>query len=68
MVLTVLGILIVGILCLALVGWGIFWFLIQAGVVVQKAIEPPTTDSHDYRLEQGHEVRGEDQSVNKGER
>jgi hypothetical protein len=41
-------------------GWGLFWFLVQSGAIVQKALEPPTTDSHDYSLEQGRDVRGED--------
>lgn len=43
-----------------MIGWGIFWFLVQSGVIVQKALEPPTTDARDYSLDQGREVKGED--------
>ncbi|MEI8166143.1 MAG: hypothetical protein WCG26_07185 [Chloroflexales bacterium] len=53
-------VIIAGILFLGIGGWGLFWFLVQSGAVVQKALEPPTTDSRDYSLEQGREIRGED--------
>jgi hypothetical protein len=53
-------VIVVIILFLWMIGWGIFWFLVQSGVVVQKALEPPTTDTRDYSLDQGREVRGED--------
>ncbi|NJN18283.1 MAG: hypothetical protein HC822_19515 [Oscillochloris sp.] len=44
------------ILFLFLVGSGIFWLLIQLGVIVQKAGEPPAQDSGGYSLDQGHDV------------
>jgi hypothetical protein len=43
-----------------MIAWGIFWFLVQTGVVVQKALEPPTTDGRSFTLEQGREVKGEE--------
>ena len=45
-----------GLLVLSLLGWGLFWFLVQSGVIVQKALEPPTTDTNDYSLGQGRDV------------
>jgi hypothetical protein len=45
-----------GILLLSAVGWGTFWVLIQLGVIVQKAAEPPTTDTNNYSLGQGRDV------------
>lgn len=55
-------IVLVALLFLVMIGSGIFWFLIQAGVIVQKAMEPPTTDTNNYQLSQGHEVRSEEQA------
>ncbi|NTV63553.1 MAG: hypothetical protein HGA65_08465 [Oscillochloris sp.] len=49
-------IILAGLLLLSLVGWGIFWLLIQLGVIVQKAAEPPTTDTNNYSLDQGHDI------------
>jgi hypothetical protein len=43
-----------------MIAWGVFWFLVQAGVIVQKAIEPPATDSRSFTLEQGREVKSEE--------
>ncbi|MEI7644212.1 MAG: hypothetical protein WCJ55_08020 [Chloroflexales bacterium] len=48
--------ILVGILLLAGVGFGTFWVLIQLGVIVQKATEPPTTDTNNYSLSQGRDV------------
>ncbi|WP_129627397.1 hypothetical protein [Candidatus Oscillochloris fontis] len=45
-----------GLLLLSLVGWGTFWILVQLGVIVQKAVEPPTTDTNNYSLDQGRDV------------
>lgn len=44
-----------------LIGWGIFWFLVQAGVIAQKALEPPTTDTRSFNLDQSREVKSEEQ-------
>jgi hypothetical protein len=55
MILFVLMIL-AGILLLASIGFGTFWVLIQLGVIVQKAAEPPTTDTNNYSLGQGRDV------------
>lgn len=40
----------------AVVGWGLFWFLVQAGIIISYARKPPHVDAGDYRLEQGREV------------
>jgi hypothetical protein len=45
-----------GVLLLISVGFGTFWVLIQLGVIVQKAAEPPTTDTNNYSLHQGRDV------------
>jgi hypothetical protein len=37
-------------------GWGLFFVLVQLGVIAQKAMEPPTQDSGDYSLDQGRDV------------
>ncbi|WP_298818069.1 hypothetical protein [Chloroflexus sp.] len=49
-------IMIAGLIVVALIGSGIFWFLVQIGVIVQKAAEPPTQDFGSYSLEQGQDV------------
>jgi hypothetical protein len=48
--------ILAGILLLASVGVGTFWALAQLGVIVQKAAEPPTTDTNNYTLSQGRDV------------
>ncbi|MEI6777756.1 MAG: hypothetical protein WCK70_12725 [Chloroflexales bacterium] len=45
-----------GILLLISIGFGTFWVLVQLGVIVQKAVEPPTTDTNNYSLHQGRDV------------
>jgi len=45
-----------GAVLLAMIGWGLFWFLVQAGVIVSYARKPPHVDAGDYRLEQGRDV------------
>lgn len=48
------------IMFLWMIAWGVFWFLVQTGVVVQKALEPPTTDSRSFSIDQGREVKSEE--------
>jgi hypothetical protein len=48
--------ILAGILLLISIGFGTFWVLIQLGVIVQKAAEPPTTDTNNYSLSQGRDV------------
>lgn len=49
-------IVIAALLVLTIVGLSTFWLLVQLGVIAQKAMEPPTTDSGSYGLDQGREV------------
>lgn len=51
-----IAIIIGGLIVVALVVSGIFWFLIQVGVIVKKAAEPPTQDYGSYSLDQGRDV------------
>lgn len=53
-------VIIAGLMFLWMIGLGVFWFLVQAGLIVQKALEPPTTDSRSFTLEQGREVKSEE--------
>lgn len=43
-----------------MIAWGTFWFLVQAGIIVQKALEPPASDDSSFTLEQGREVKSEE--------
>ncbi|MGB9739522.1 hypothetical protein [Chloroflexus sp.] len=52
----IIAIVIAGLIIVALIGSGIFWFLVQIGVIVQKAVEPPTKDFGSYSLDQGRDV------------
>jgi hypothetical protein len=52
--------IVAGLLFLWMIGWGLFFLLAQAGVIVQKAAEPPVIDTNDYSLSQGHEVKSEE--------
>lgn len=45
-----------GLLLLAGLLWGLFWFLVKIGVIVNAARKPPYVDSGDYSLEQGRDV------------
>lgn len=54
-------IIVAALLFIWMIAWGVFWFLVQAGVVVQKAMEPPATDTGDYSINQGREVTSEQQ-------
>jgi uncharacterized membrane protein len=58
-ILTVL-VIVAALLFLWMIAWGVFWFLVQTGLIVQKALEPPTTDTRNYSLEQGREVKSEE--------
>lgn len=49
-----------GILLISILGWGTFLLLVQLGVIVQKATEPPTTDTNTYSLDQGRDVANRD--------
>jgi hypothetical protein len=40
---------------------GVIWFLLSIGVIVQKAGEAPHIDTGTYTIDQGREVRGEEQ-------
>lgn len=48
--------IIAGLIVIALIGSGIFWFLVQIGVIVQKAAEPPTQDYGSYSLDQARDA------------
>lgn len=52
--------IVVGLIVVALIGSGIFWFLVQIGVIVQKAAEPPTQDYGSYSLDQGRDASERD--------
>jgi hypothetical protein len=44
-------------LLLTMIGFGTFWVLVQIGVIAQKAMEPPASDtSGAYSLDQGRDV------------
>lgn len=45
---------------LAVVGVGLFTFLVKIGVIIKQAQRPPHIDKGNYRLDQGREVRAED--------
>jgi flagellar basal body-associated protein FliL len=53
-------IVIAAVMFLWMIAWGVFWFLVQAGVVAQKAFEPPATDTRSFSLDQGREVKSEE--------
>jgi hypothetical protein len=57
----IVGLMLCGVVLLFVVGAGLITFLIKIGVIVREAQRPPHVDAGDYRLDQGHEVRGEDQ-------
>ncbi|HMQ29308.1 MAG TPA: hypothetical protein PKD53_01220 [Chloroflexaceae bacterium] len=58
----IIGVLVIVALVLFLwmIGWGVFWFLVQAGIIMRKAVEPPA-DSTSFTLEQSREVKSEEQ-------
>jgi hypothetical protein len=64
--LVIVALVLCGIVLLFAIGAALFTFLVKVGVIVREARRPVHMDSGDYRLEQGHEVRGEEQhSTNK---
>jgi len=50
-----------GVMLLFTVGAAMITLLIKAGVIVREARRPPHMDTGDYRLDQGREVRSEDE-------
>jgi hypothetical protein len=42
--------------------WGLFWFLVQAGVIVREAGKQPYTGGDNYRLEQGRDLSKPEES------
>jgi hypothetical protein len=48
-----------GIVLLIVLGASTFWILLQLGVIAAKATEKPTVDYGSYSLQQGEEVRAE---------
>jgi hypothetical protein len=44
----------------AVLGVGVFLVLVKLGVIVREASRPTYQDSGDYRIDQGREVRPED--------
>jgi hypothetical protein len=48
-----------GIVLLIVLGASTFWILLQLGVIAAKATEKPTVDYGNYTLQQGEEVRAE---------
>ena len=56
MILTI-AIIVVAVIALG----GLVWFLLTIGVIVQKAGEPAHLDQGTYTMEQGREIKAEDQ-------
>lgn len=54
-------VIVAALLFLWMIAWGVFWFLVQTGLIVQKALEPPTTETRSFNLDQGREVKSEKQ-------
>jgi len=50
--------IVMGLLALS----GLIWFLLSIGVIVQKAGEPAHLDHGTYTMDQGREVKAEDQT------
>jgi hypothetical protein len=44
------------ILAIISLGFGVFWVLLQLGVIVNEASKPTYSDSNNYSLNQGREV------------
>lgn len=55
-----LGLILCGVVLLAVLSFGLIGLLIKLGVIVREAQRPPHFDSGDYRLDQGREVVSED--------
>ena len=61
--LSLLLIVICAIGLLAVLGVSVFLVLVKLGVIVREATKPAYQDSGDYRMDQGREVRPEDDRV-----
>lgn len=57
----IVALVVCGVVLLFAVGAALITFLIKIGVVVREAQRPPHMDAGDYRLNQGREVRSEDE-------
>lgn len=57
----IVALVVCGMALLLVVGAALITFLIKAGVIVRAARQPPHMDAGDYRLNQGREVRSEDE-------
>ncbi len=57
-------IIIGALLLLSIAGWGLFWLLVQLGVIVNEARKPAYTDTSDYSLKQGRDVGKDEQHRN----
>lgn len=53
---------ICAIIVLAVIGVGGFFLLVQLGVIVREAARPPTQDYGSYSMDQGREVRPEEEN------
>jgi hypothetical protein len=61
--LTLLLVIFCGIVILAVLGVGVFFVLLKLGVIVRESSRPAYQDAGDYRLEQGREVRPEEERM-----
>jgi hypothetical protein len=52
-----------GIVAAVVLGFGGFMLLVKLGVIVREAQLPPYQDAGDYRIDQGREVRPEEDRV-----
>jgi hypothetical protein len=55
-----LGLILCGLVLIALFGTGIFFLLLQLGVIVKKAGEKPIKDMGGYSIKQGRDVGKEE--------
>ncbi len=62
----VLGLCLAGLIVLA--ATALFTFLVKVGVVISEARKSPYSDAGDYRIEQGREVRPEQEGRASGRR
>lgn len=56
----VLALVLVGLIVAGFVGWSLFILLVQLGVIVHKAQDPPHIDAGIYDLKQGRDVGADD--------
>lgn len=55
-----MAIVLCGLILFAFFGWGLFLLLVQLGVIVRKAQEPPHIDTGVYELKQGRDISTDD--------